>query len=181
VNLVILMAVVAALALCVCVARLVRGRQLSAGLMVDTEWLEEVSVQRYLPMLLLLSEDLQAPCAPAGLDPAYAARLRARRCRMVRQHLRLMRADFRRLCGALELVLLQAQEDRPDLASGLLQRQITFAYRMTKVEFRLILYRWGIGHVPLAGLLRIFGGVRMELDTLMAAVRSQPSVLAARC
>ena len=81
-----------------------------------------------------------------------------------------MQADFGRLCAALKLILVQSQEDRPDLASALLQSQISFTCSMIAIQFRLILYRWGIGHLAVGGLLKVFEGVRLELNTLLPGV-----------
>jgi len=80
-----------------------------------------------------------------------------------------MQADFGRLCAVLKLILVQSQEDRPALASALL-RQISFTRSMVAIQFRLILYRWGIGHLAVGGLLRVFEGVRLELNTLLPGV-----------
>jgi len=52
--------------------------------------------------------------------------------------------DFQRVCAAIKILMLQSQQDRPDLAGLLLQRQVMFAVAMAGVNGRLFLYRWGI-------------------------------------
>jgi hypothetical protein len=71
--------------------------------------------------------------------------------------------DFQRVCTALKLVLVQSEQDRPDLSSVLLQNQILFASGLLAVHFRLILYGWGICTVDADGLMRIFDGMAFEL------------------
>lgn len=78
-----------------------------------------------------------------------------------------MQVDFVRICTALKIVMVQSQHDRPDLASALVRSQITFTFGMVAVRFRLLLYRWGIGHVEVAGLAKVFDGMSMELRTFV--------------
>jgi hypothetical protein len=91
------------------------------------------------------------------------SKMRAQRCQIYRGYLRCLAMDFQRVCTALKLVLVQSEQDRPDLSSVLLHNQILFATGMLAVHCRLVLYCWGICTVDADGLMRIFDGMAFEL------------------
>jgi hypothetical protein len=150
---------------------LVRSVRLAAGkLPVTTDWLGDLSIKRYRPMLRLLAEeDLQFLDKQPGFTPQIAAKFRAQRCRIVRGYLHSMRVDFSRICTALKIVMVRSQHDRPDLASALVRSQITFTFGMAAVQLRLFLYRWGFGRVEVTSLVKVFDGMRLELRTFVPA------------
>ena len=142
---------------------------------VTSEWIEELSVERYRPMLRLLdSTDLEFLRSQPGYSPRMESNLRAQRCHIFRGYLRCLNMDFRRVCMALKLVMAQSQQDRPDLASVLVHHQIMFTTGMIAIQARLFLYRWGICTVDVSSLVQIFDVMRLELRTLMPA--SMPAV-----
>jgi len=144
----------------------------SAGqsLPVTAEWIEELSVERYRPMLRLLdSSDLEFLRSQPGYSPRMEANLRAQRCHIFRGYLRCLNMDFRRVCMALKLVMAQSQQDRPDLASVLIHHQIMFTTGMIAIQARLFLFRYGICAVDVSDLVQIFDVMRLELRTLMPA------------
>jgi hypothetical protein len=137
---------------------------------VTAEWIEELSIERYRPMLRLLdSEDLEFLRSQPGYSPRVEANLRAQRCQIFRDYLRSLNADFRRVCMALKLIMAQSRQDRPDLASALIHHQIMFTSGMIEIQVRLVLYRWGIGTVDVSSVVQIFDVMRLELRTLMPA------------
>ena len=77
--------------------------------------------------------------------------------------------DFKRVCMALKLVLVQSEQDRPDLSAVLVHHQIMFASGLLAVHFRLFLYRWGICTVDVTSLVQIFDVMRIELRNLVPA------------
>src|SRR5664279_2194297 len=134
------------------------------SLPVTAEWIDELSTGRYRPMMRLLdSRDIEFLRSQAGFTPKMEAKLRAQRCQIFRGYLRCLDMDFQRVCMALKLVLVQSEQDRPDLSSVLLQNQILFATGLLAVHFCLILYGWGICTVDAEGLMRIFDGMAFEL------------------
>jgi hypothetical protein len=68
--------------------------------------------------------------------------------------------------------MVQSKADRPDLASVLLQSQLTFACRMIVVQIQLLCYKYGLGTVEIAALLKPFDGMRLELRILVPAESS---------
>ena len=135
------------------------------SLPVTAEWIDDLSADRYRPMMRLLdSRDIEFLRSQAGFTPKMESRMRAQRCQIYRGYLQCLNMDFQRVCTALKLVLVQSEQDRPDLSSVLLQNQILFATGLLAVHFRLILYGWGICTVDADGLMRIFDGMAFELQ-----------------
>jgi hypothetical protein len=134
------------------------------SLPVTAEWIDDLSTDRYRPMMRLLDlRDIEFLRAQAGFTSKMESRMRAQRCQIYRGYLQCLNMDFQRVCTALKLVLVQSEQDRPDLSSVLLQNQILFATGLLAVHFRLILYGWGICTVDADGLMRIFDGMAFEL------------------
>ena len=134
------------------------------SLPVTAEWIDDLSTDRYRPMMRLLdSGDIEFLRSQPGYAPKMESKMRAQRCQIYRGYLRCLNIDFQRVCTALKLVLVQSEQDRPDLSSVLLHNQILFATGLLAVHFRLILYRWGICTVDADDLVRIFDGMAFEL------------------
>ena len=146
-------------------------RQFGLGrvsLPVTPSWIEELSVERYRPMIRLLQgEDLGYLRSHPGIGAQRAQEVHAQRCRVFREYLALLQADFRRVCLALRILMAQSREDRPDLASRLIRQRITFAARMLEVRGGLILYRLGYWRVDPTALVKTFDLLRMELQGLL--------------
>jgi len=139
----------------------------AAHLPVTAGWIDELSSERYRPMVRLLDGgDLDFLRSQPGFSPEVAARVRKQRCQIFRGYLRCLNNDFNRVCLAIKLLMLQARDDRPDLASLLLRHQVAFAAGMANVYFRLFLYRWGLCGVDVTGLVKTFDAMRVQLQTL---------------
>jgi len=164
-----LLSILICVALAAAVVWVIRWSAPSAGaLPVTATWIEELSLDRYRPMLrILAADDFDALRSQPGYSREMLASLRRQRCQIFRQYLRALRLDFARVCLALKLVMVQAGNDRPDLASTLLRKQMQFACGVAMVQIRLALYSWGIGTVEVASLLSVFDGLRVELRTLL--------------
>jgi hypothetical protein len=140
------------------------------SLPVTAGWIDALSTERYRPMMRLLDgEDLDFLRSQPGFTPHMAAKLRIQRCRIFRGYLRSLSNDFARVCMALKIILMQSRDDRPDLAKALVRQQALFAAGMAAVHVRLFLYRWGLCSADVTGLVKIFDGMRLELQTLVPA------------
>ena len=134
---------------------------------LDSQWIVELSFDRYRPMLRMLDvTELKALRSQPGYSPKLEADLRAQRCQVFRGYLRSLETDFRRVCTAAKLLLLQSELDRPDLASILMRQQASFAMGMAIVNVRLAFYRWGISGVDVSSLLKRLDAVSIELRSL---------------
>jgi hypothetical protein len=141
---------------------------------VTPEWIAEVSVERYRPMLRLLDDsDLKFLSAQPGFNPQLAVRLRRQRHRIFGCYLTSLQADFRQTCAALSTLVIHSREDRPDLASLLARKKIAFALHMLTARCHLALYRWGIGGVNAGGLMNLFNSVCLELHELVPVAHNQ--------
>jgi hypothetical protein len=138
---------------------------------VTAEWIDEISIDRYRPMLRLLDQaDFRFLRTQPGFTPKMAKKLRTQRCRIFRAYLRNLDNDFKRICTALKVLMAQSKHDRPDLASALVANQMRFSYGIMIAQVKLVCYRCGLGTVKASGLLRLFDGMRLELRTRAARV-----------
>jgi hypothetical protein len=141
-----------------------------ASLPVTATWIEELSPERYRPMMHLLdAEDFAFLEAQPGFSRGMARRLRAQRCQLFRGYLRGLRADFGRVVMALKLILLSSAKDRPELSSALLEQQVKFALTLVNVYVGLFLFQWDLYPVDVSPLVRIFDSMRLELQALVPA------------
>lgn len=163
--------IAAVLLVCLAVGALVY-RKLSAptSLPVTAEWIEELSVDRYHPMMRLLGdEDLEYLRSHNGFSARQAAEFRRQRCRIFESYLRCLHGDFQRVCMALKIIMVQSRYDRPELAAVLLRSQRAFALGLLVIYGRVFLYRFGLGSVEVHGLLKLFDTARLELRSLVPA------------
>jgi hypothetical protein len=168
-ELVIGISVVTCLALGLVLPLLLRRVAVSgASLPVTSEWIDELSVERYRPMIRLLdSEDLEFLRSQPGFTPKMATKLRIQRCQIFLEYLRCLNNDFARVSAAIKVLMLQSRNDRPDLAAALVRHQATFICGMAVVKFRLGLYRWGLCGVDVTNLVQVFDTMRLQLRTLL--------------
>ena len=133
------------------------------------EWISELSVERYRPMLALLDDwrDLEFLCRQPGFDRRMAVRLRRQRCQIFRGYLDSLADDFRKICGTLRVLMVNSAVDRPDLASALTRKQSEFRLCMLRARWRLLLYRWGRGCVDMGGLMDLFENLCGELQGMI--------------
>jgi len=161
-------------ALFIALVLLIRRVAFNASVLpLTAEWIDELSLERYRPMMRLLDGgDIEFLRSQPGFTPEMTRKLRQQRCQIFRGYLRCLNSDFRRVCSAIKILMLQSRQDRPDLASVLIHQQVMFALGMAAVHFRLFLYRWGICGVDVSGLVRIFDLMRLELRSLVPAAVS---------
>jgi hypothetical protein len=158
------------IAFVVVLVKLTRHFASSQHLPVTGKWIEELSIERYRPMLRLLNqEDLQFLHAQPRSTPQMITLFRIQRCQLFQKYLKHMENDFKRICMALKVLTVQAEHDRPDLVSVLLRSQMMFAYGMIMLQFQLVLYRYGIATVDVTRILKPFDCLRLELRTLVPA------------
>jgi cytolysin (calcineurin-like family phosphatase) len=92
-----------------------------------------------------------------------------------RGYLRLLVADSDRVGTALRVILTQSAYDRPELASLVFQRRVSFTLGLIAVHCHLLLFGLGVSQVDASGLIQSFDGMRRQLHALVPA----PSPLAA--
>jgi hypothetical protein len=128
------------------------------------EWIPDVSRERYEPMFRLLQEgDIRFLQSQPGATPALVRRVRRQRCRIFRGSLQCLERDFRQTCEALTMLMVQSPCERRDILRTVAVSRVKFFFGMLRVRYRLLLYRWNMGHEPVAQLVRLFEGVQLEL------------------
>jgi hypothetical protein len=154
-------------------AFLVRRHSLRTGLPVTSEWLEDLSLDRYQPMLRMGDPgDLQILRQQPGFTWRRVFKFRMQRAQLVRGYLRSLDTDFARVCAAIHIMLLQSPQDRPDCMRSLFRQQIVFTCSLLIVRMRLWLYSWGVGVVDVAHLVKRFYFMQMELCSLTSICRA---------
>jgi hypothetical protein len=149
-------------------AYLVKKVAFASELPVTSDWIEDLSLERYRPMLHMLDGgDIEFLRSQPGFTPAMAAKLRAQRTQIFRGYLKSLETDFARICAAIKLIMLQCKYDRPELAEALIRNQVTFACAMLSVRLRLLLYSWGVCGVDATRAVKLFESMRVELRTLV--------------
>jgi ribosomal protein L30/L7E len=134
---------------------------------ITATWIEEISVERYRPMMRVLDPaDFEFVSAQPGTDRNAVRRLRRLRIRIFRRYLRDLNTDFACVCMAIKLILLQSSIDRPDLTSTLIRSQIAFGTEMVAIQARLVLYALGLRRVETKVLLNLFDAMRLELRSV---------------
>ena len=137
---------------------------------VTAEWINDLSLERYRPMMRLLdSEDLEFLKSQPGFTSRLAAKVRTQRAQIFRGYLRCLCSDFSRICAAVKVLMAQSRHDRPDLASTLVQHRVLFTMELVAVYVRLYLYRAGLGSVDVSDLVKSFEVMRLELRSLVPA------------
>jgi hypothetical protein len=161
----------AGLALVSVLAYLIRKVGLgSNGLPVTSEWIDNLSLDEYRPMINMLDgRDIALLRSQPGFTPAMAKMARKQRAMMFRNYLKQLEEQFGQVCVAIKVIMLQSQRDRPDLAEALIREQITFACAVLSVRVRLVLYSMGICGMEVSELVKIFDSMRLELRSLVPA------------
>jgi hypothetical protein len=140
----------------------------NARLPITADWINELSADRYLPMLRLLqSDELTFLKSQPGFTASEATRFRVERARVFRGYLRCLHADFRLISMALRVFMVQSRDDRPDLARVLIRRRCVYTVAAALVHLRLFLYELGVCSVDATSLMRTFEALRLELHGLL--------------
>lgn len=163
-------ALAGALALAVVLVFLVLFRHLLArgrATEPDLAWSSEFSIAKYRPMeRLFLEEDYDFLAAQPGFHPRISRKLQSERRRVFRHYLRCLRRDFDRLSTTAKLLLLEAQQDQPELARSLVKQRLMFSVGLATVQFRLALQPLGLGTVDVHRLVEAVEGMRDQLRHL---------------
>jgi hypothetical protein len=122
------------------------------------------SPERYKPMLRLLDK---AEFEFAGSNKALRRRMIRARHRIFRDYLRCLAKEYGQLLAGIRLVILNADEDRADLARMLLRSRLSFALALCRIECRLQMHAMGIGDVDASGLVRAIESLRSAHTALI--------------
>src|SRR5262245_37103151 len=140
----------------------------------DPSWINGFSVEKYRPMLRLLSDDDESFLSgQPGFEPKMWNKLRRERRKIFRAYLRNLVRDFHRLHLAGRMILVYSEQDRPELASALMQQRLLFTWAVLSLQFRLTLHALGVGGVDVQPLVQMLESMRTSIGQLTPV--SQPS------
>lgn len=137
---------------------------------VTAEWIDDLSMERYRPMLRMLADDDQRYLkGQPGFSGASLRQFRAHRCEIIRGYLRWLESDFARISMALRVLMVQSHSDRPDLAVFLIRQKFAFHLGILAIEAHLKVYRWGLTRIDVSSVLSAFDSLRVELRQMVPA------------
>lgn len=143
-------------------------RRSSAAESTDESW--EFSLENYGSMnRLLAEEDLLFLRAQRGHRPEMDIRWRQERYRLFRLYLSELKLDFRRLHAKARALVAQSDAESADLVGVLMRQEVTFLWALAGLEFRLLLYRTGVGGIRIAPFLELIEAMRLDLDARTVA------------
>jgi len=135
------------------------------------EWEDVFSPGRYKAMERLLEDtDYQYLSAKSGDNKKLQKRLRDQRVRIFGSYVNCLSQDFTRICNAIKKVMVDSQVDRPDLAGLLMKQHFLFTITVLAIEFRLVLYNFGLGAPDGRGLIQALENMCAQLRTLSLVV-----------
>jgi hypothetical protein len=134
---------------------------------VDESW--EFSLGNYSCMnRLLVEEDLVFLQAQKGYRPEMGPRWRRERYWLFRLYLSELRLDFRRLHAKARALVSHSDAESADLVGVLMRQEMVYLWALAGVEFRLLLYRAGVGTISITPLIELIETMRLDLDTRTA-------------
>lgn len=146
---------------------ILRAFSVKGNLPLNSDWIDDLTDDRYRPMLRLLDEDdFNYLKSQPGYTHEMGAKFRAQRLRIFESYLSWIRGDFARLSMALSVLTLQSKHDRPDLATALLRHRVAFAFGLMVVHARLWLYRGGFRGLDVGAVVAPVEAMRIQLRSL---------------
>jgi len=104
-----------------------------------------------------------------GVSETKIKKMRAERRRIYRLCLRNLAYDFNQIHRGVNLVLIQSNVDRPELAAELAKQKLTFYRNLLTAEFRLTLNAFGMDRMPAIDLLQPLEVLQSHLQQLAVA------------
>jgi hypothetical protein len=127
-------------------------------------WLDQFSVESYVPMERLLdASDFRFLAAQPGFLPEMGKRLLSERRTIFRRYLKLLIRDFNQLHFFARLMLVHSAHDRPELARELFRQQLRFYFAIGVVRCKIALYPLGWTPVDVPKLLHALQRMRDQI------------------
>jgi hypothetical protein len=130
-----------------------------------SEWLNGFTLERYAPMERLLdASDFEFLARRCPGRPELAKQLLAERRSIFREYLGLLVEDFNQLHFLAKLMLVHADEDRPEFAGALFRQQVQFYFSVGLIRCKVALYPLGWTALDVPRLLHTLERLRTELQ-----------------
>jgi hypothetical protein len=162
--------IVAALAVCGFVAVFAAMFRHAASLDLPSPgWLDELSLDKYAPLERLFDPgDAASITAHPGCTASMARGLASARRRAACLYLSELTADFNRLFRIGRHILASSQQERPNLASTLLEQWFVFNARVLSLRLRLRLAPLGLAPGRPVGVVEELARLRNDLLSVPA-------------
>jgi len=122
----------------------------------DSEWFENFSAFRYLPMRRLLNGTDEAFLQRQNLGSKQTIRqFRAERRQLFRMYLQDLQADFNRLSLGAKQAILNATEDQSEHVETLLRLEWQFRKSVWRAELNLLFHACGLQPADVSGLIDV--------------------------
>jgi len=126
------------------------------------------SFDRYQVMeRLLSSRDVQYLSSQRGFPPAAAARWKRESLHIFRLYLGELTRDFDALHASARRMVAASHSESPELAATLVRQQVAFFRARVAVEWRILLFRFGMASVDVAPLLAMVDAMRIDLRRIV--------------
>ena len=133
---------------------------------------------KYRVMQRLLHEsDFRFLATQPGFSPQIGRRFRAQRRRIFRSYLRNLRKDFGVMSLAVQALIVNADEDRGDLAAALMRQRFLFMLGMLAIEARLLLHAVGVGAVDAEDMVESFRAMQAQIRVLLVSAQAAPVIV----
>ena len=144
--------------------------------LATAEWLDGFSLERYTPMERLLdASDFEFLASRCPGRPELAKQLLSERRSVFREYLGLLVEDFNQLHFLAKLMLVHAEEDRPQFAGALFRQQVQFYFSVCLIRCKVALYPLGWTALDVPRLLHALERLRTELQAAMITPLPYPN------
>ena len=124
------------------------------------------SFERYQVMARLLSSGDADFLACQGRGSEEIRKWRRDSVQIFRMYLGELTADFDALHALARRMVAESHTESPELATTLVRQQVAFFQARLSLEFRVVLFQWGLGTVDVAPLLQMVERMRLDLSQL---------------
>jgi hypothetical protein len=136
---------------------------------VVASWNCEFDIRRYRPMERLLAKDDLSYLTGLGLDQRTLQQFRQERRRLFGRYLRNLQADFWSLHAAARALLIEAPEDRPELAAAIVRQQFTFQRTVWMIRLGLLVPGFSGATAEVSRLLDLTESMRSSAKLVQAS------------
>ncbi|HYM06098.1 MAG TPA: hypothetical protein VEU11_06020 [Terriglobales bacterium] len=153
------------------------ARRSGDGFLDPADWASTFAPAKYEPLRRLFAErDFKLVSSfPQGTK--LVRRLRANRIRICRGYVDGLAQDFAWAAKVIKVLMIRSETDRSDLAAILLRQRFVFTLALISLEYRLLLYRFGLNTFNMSVFIEPFESLRTQLRSL--AMAAQPVSAAA--
>ena len=154
------------------------ARRSGDGFLDPSDWASTFAPAKYEPLRRLFDEtDFKLVSAlPQGAK--LVSRFRVNRIRICRGYIDGLAQDFSWASNVIKVLMIRSDIDRPDLAAILLRHRFVFTLALISLEYRLVLYRFGLNALNMSAFIEPFESLRTQLRGLAMAAQPVSSLAA---